>query len=388
MYPPHSLGGYEIAWEGAVRHLCDRGHEVQVLASDFSLPGVDPGDERGVHRQLRWYLEGERIVSPGPLRRIAIERHNSRVLDRLLDEFRPDVVSWWSMGAMSLSLIERVRRRGIPAVGFVHDEWLAYGPKVDAWLRMCWRIRPFDRLLGAVVGVPSRIDLADAARWVFNSDYVRRHAEGWDLNLGDTEVLPPGVEDAFATAGRERSPGEWGGRLLAVGRLDPRKGHRTAIGALAGLPGASLRIAGAGHEEAELREVAQRFAPGRVEIGPVPRAEMPRVYASADALLFPVSWEEPFGLAPLEAMAAGTPVIATGTGGSAEYLADEENCLLVPPEDPEALAAAVRRLEGDPALRELLAEGGRRTASARSASAFNEGVERLLREAAGQGRPG
>ena len=90
-----------------------------------------------------------------------------------------------------------------------------------------------------------------------------------------------------------------------------------------------------------------------------PRDALAGVYAGADALLFCVEWPEPFGLVPLEAMAVGTPVVATGTGGSAEYLRDGENCLLVEPGDADARSPrAVRRLAGDPELR-AAAAGGR-----------------------------
>src|SRR5207237_9395128 len=85
--------------------------------------------------------------------------------------------------------------------------------------------------------------------------------------------------------------------------------------------------------------------------------------AEADALLFPVLWDEPFGLVPIEAMACATPVIATGTGGSAEFLEHEANCLLVPRGDARALAAAVQRLAGDHELRTHIVAGGLRTAS-------------------------
>jgi glycogen synthase len=87
-------------------------------------------------------------------------------------------------------------------------------------------------------------------------------------------------------------------------------------------------------------------------------------------VLFPVRWEEPWGLVPLEAMAAGRPVVATATGGAAEYLRDGENALVVPPDDPVALAAAVRRLE-DEGLRARLVAGGRATAARYPRAAFD-----------------
>jgi glycosyltransferase involved in cell wall biosynthesis len=81
-------------------------------------------------------------------------------------------------------------------------------------------------------------------------------------------------------------------------------------------------------------------------------------------------------------MALARPVIATGRGGSGEYLRDGANCLIVPPEDPPAIAAAVRRLGGDPALRERLREGGLQTAQGHTETVFNEAVREALERAA------
>jgi glycosyltransferase involved in cell wall biosynthesis len=120
----------------------------------------------------------------------------------------------------------------------------------------------------------------------------------------------------------------------------------------------------------------------------LPRDRVAAAYAEADAVLFPVIWAEPWGLVPLEAMSVGRPVVATGTGGSGEYLRDGENCLLFEPhDDPGALAAAVRRLSEDEALRRRLREGGFETARSHTERRFNEAIAAALVEAAHERRP-
>jgi glycosyltransferase involved in cell wall biosynthesis len=112
-------------------------------------------------------------------------------------------------------------------------------------------------------------------------------------------------------------------------------------------------------------------------------AELPAIYDECNAVLFPVRWSEPQGIVPLEAMALGRPVVATGTGGSGEYLQDAENCLISPPSDPQALAAAVGRLAADPALRARLRAGGEATAAELTEPKFNRRVLAALTAAAG-----
>ena len=113
------------------------------------------------------------------------------------------------------------------------------------------------------------------------------------------------------------------------------------------------------------------------------RAELPAEYEASDVVVFPVTWEEPWGLVPIEAMALGRPVVATGRGGSGEYLRDGENALVFPPSEAPALAAAVRRLADDPALRTRLREGGLATAPLHTEEVFNAAVVAELERACG-----
>ncbi|HEX6457330.1 MAG TPA: glycosyltransferase [Thermoleophilaceae bacterium] len=386
MYPPHHYGGYELVWASAVEHLRARGHDVRVLTTDTRTGTAQP-DSDDVHRELRWHLRGGEFERLGPLARVRMARHNHRVLDRHLADFRPDVVAWWSMGGLTLTLLESVRRESLPAVAFVHDEWLDYGRWVDPWLSAVYgprrgRIAP---LAERVARIPASVNFARAATYVFVSDFTRRHALNAGLGALRTEVAHSGIHEDYLDPAPEQ---EWGWRLLYVGRLDPRKGVDVAVEALAHLPSeATLDLAG-GWDRKEEARLAERAAALGVDdrvsfAGQLERDELLRAYAAADAVVFPVRWSEPWGLVPLEAMARGRPVVATGRGGSGEYLRDGENCLLVEADSAEALATALRRLAAEPALRARLREGGLATAPLHTEQVFNEAVEHAVLEAAG-----
>jgi glycosyltransferase involved in cell wall biosynthesis len=226
--------------------------------------------------------------------------------------------------------------------------------------------------------VPAHVDLDRAASWAFISEATRAKALG-TVGLERTRVIHAGIDRGLFD---ERAEHGWDGRLLYVGRIDARKGIETAIRALAGLPEATLTVDGAGdgRELARLRGLAEALGlRDRVRFRRSARADLPGRYADADVVLFPVLWEEPWGLVPLEAMAVGTPVIATGIGGSREYLRDQENCLLFEPrDDPAGLAAAVGRLAGDRSLRRRLRRRGLETAAAFDQSRFCAEVAELI----------
>ncbi len=92
------------------------------------------------------------------------------------------------------------------------------------------------------------------------------------------------------------------------------------------------------------------------------RDDLPRLLGSATVVVVPSLWAEAFGLTVVEAMAAGVPVVATRTGGIPELIADGQTGLLVPPNDPEALADAINRLLGDAALRTRVVRQAREAA--------------------------
>ncbi len=101
----------------------------------------------------------------------------------------------------------------------------------------------------------------------------------------------------------------------------------------------------------------------RVSItGGIPRAELLARYAAADVFVFPSIWDEGFGLPPVEAMAAGVPVVATRSGAVVETVLDGSTGILVDKNDPAGLAAGIARLLDDAGLRASMGENGRRRA--------------------------
>lgn len=388
LYPPHHFGGYEQVWASAVNHLRGQGHEVRVLAVDYRHPHQEDGNDPDVFRTLRWYWKDHAFAALGLGERLEVERHNHRQLALHLRALRPDVLSFWSMGGMSHSLIEATRRRGLPIVAFVHDQWLDYGRGTDQWTRMfaARRYQPAAPLVQALTRVPTTVSYGAAARYVFVSEFTRQRALALGLNLTDTAVAHSGIASLFHSPGPAN---DWKWRLLYVGRLHPDKGIEEAVRCLALLPEqATLTFAGTWdpRDASALGElVSDLQLQGRVTmLGQLAAERIAELYRGSDVLLFPVRWDEPWGLVPLESMACGCPVIATGRGGSAEYLRDGENCLLAPGGSPPALAAAVRRLAASPAVRQRVREGGLATAARYTDDAFNRSVERHLGEVAGQ----
>jgi glycosyltransferase involved in cell wall biosynthesis len=172
------------------------------------------------------------------------------------------------------------------------------------------------------------------------------------------------------------APGPAGDRdgVLFVGRLTPHKGIDRLLRALPA--GAALRIAGSGgHDrrppERDYPALLRRLAAGRdvAFLGPVPDAALPGLYRGAAVLALPsqdrtcygrhVPVSELLGLAAIEAMASGTPVVASRIGGLAEVVVDGETGLLVPPGDVAALGDGLSRLLADRRLAARLGANAR-----------------------------
>jgi len=171
-------------------------------------------------------------------------------------------------------------------------------------------------------------------------------------------------------------------RLLFVGPHEPRKGLRYLLQAVAFLRSTGLAVRlttiGTGSQVPELKKLAEDLRiSDAVEfkgyITDQDDSRLPEMYATADIFVLP-SLEEGFGFVLVEAMASGLPVVAANVSAIPEVIGDAG--ILVPPRDPRALAAALRRLINDRDLRSQLGERGRKRAETHFS--WDESLSRII----------
>lgn len=252
-----------------------------------------------------------------------------RILKREVRSFRPDVVLTWMNRATAFC--PRPDDEG----GFRHIGTPRgyYDPK---YYRRC------DHLV---------VTTDDLSRY-----YLDR---GWPAdrlsvipNFAPFEPLPAISRTALDTPADARV-------LLGLGRLHPNKAFDTLLAALVGLPDDFLWIAGTGPQEEELQSLARQLGVAERVRFLGWRDDAAALLAAADVFVCS-SRHEPFGNIVIEAWMYGTPIVAAASEGPAALIEDGVTGLLVPVDDPSAMAAAISRLADAPALAAGLAEAGRR----------------------------
>jgi glycosyltransferase involved in cell wall biosynthesis len=198
-------------------------------------------------------------------------------------------------------------------------------------------IGPASLLLSPVLGWLRRMDVAGAARvdaFVANSrhvaDRIKRH-----YGRSSSVVHPPVDVERFLAL--RRDPGDF---YLAFGRVVPYKRVELAVAACARL-GRPIKVAGDGRALAAVRAGA---GPDSEFLGRVSDEQLDELLSRARGLVF--AGEEDFGIVPVEAQAAGVPVIAYGVGGASESVLDGRTGVLFAEQTIESLSNAIERLEG------------------------------------------
>ena len=340
IWPP-DVGGPASHAPALAEALLEAGHTVEVVTTADRTPAPRP-------YPLRWVARGR----PAPLRHLAVVREvrsAARCADRV---YATTMVRRAALGAA-------LARRPL-VVKLVADE--AYERERRAG-RFAGTLEQFQAERGGLrvrlLRATRTAALRRASRVLVPSAYLRAIALGWGLDPARTTVVAnpapevpvhPTRDEARAALGIE------GFALGVAGRLTEQKALEDTLAALARVPRVALLVLGDGPERAALeRRAAQLDVSDRVRfLGAGTRDDVIVLFRAVDAALLTSAWENlPHTL--LEALAAGTPVIATAVGGIPEVVRDGENGLLVPPRDVAAAASAIDRLVRDEVLRASLA---------------------------------
>jgi len=380
LHPDIGLGGAERLVVDAAVELQAAGHRVTLYTSHHDRARAFPETVDGtldvrVHGGFLPHHVLQRLRAPCAVARAAWLATTALAPGRH-DVVVCDVVTH----AIPLA---RARARA-PVVLYCHFPDLLLAPRRDGVYR--WYRAPIDGL--------ERAATARADRVLVNSRFTAARVRAAFPELArEPEVVYPGV----ALDPREPSPPA-GATILCVSRFDPAKRLERAVDALAALRDllapdelAPVRLVIAGGYDARLAECRATFdglAARAAGLGLADRVALVRSPSDADlrALLSRARCvvytpeDEHFGLVPLEAMAAGRPVVAVSAGGPAETIRDGETGILCPP-DAGAFAGALARLLREPETARRMGAAGRRHVAARfSRAAFGARLEAVLRD--------
>jgi glycosyltransferase involved in cell wall biosynthesis len=366
-YYPH-VGGIEELTRQLALALRARGHETAVLTNRWP-DGVAKYERLGG-------IDVTRLPFPLPAARpaqavrfLAAAPSAARAVARHVREWRPDVVHVIGGGPQSVYLGMLARRLGAPLVFTTQGE-LSF----DAQLA-------FEH--SATLRAGLRRTVRQSRTVTACSAFTLRNLGAFVEPTCPSLVIPNGVDPEEFAHGSGADAG-FEPFLLAVGRLVPQKGFDVLLDAFAisDLAGVNLVIAGDGFlREALARRAAELEIVDRVYLlGAVSRRGLVALMHGAMAFALP-SRGEAFGIALLEAMAAGVPSVAAAAGGVPELARDGENALVVATEDAEALSSALDRLVSDRQLRIQLSAGGRETARKLAWSRIVEQYEAVYKQA-------
>lgn len=379
VFPP-AIGGPSLQTKQIAHGLIARGLTVQVMTygaphQSGTVEGI-PIEYLDDSAQAHWW---------GKLGR------NWRVfqaLNRAIQRVQPDVIHMQTAaGNLALLTGLAARRHRIPSLLKYTADLVAQRASLEdfsqvqrgwgrlrQWLKQR-RDEDFQRLL---FGLYTRI-------WATTPAFYTRLQAHYHVAAEKCWLMPNFIDlQPFAAIAQQRlttaQPSKANLELLTVARLFPVKGLDVYVQALAQLPDLPIRvrIVGSGDDRYQryLQNLATELGVGdRLTFtGAIAPDQIAAAYATADLFVLP-SRHEPFGIVLLEAMAAGVPIVATAVDGIPQVVEAGVSAQLVPPDDADSLAIALRTLIAAPELRQALAIAGQVRAQH---FALAQGLQNLL----------
>jgi len=328
-------GGAETHAIQLLQELSRRGHLVFLVTCNgrTEVKGMPPGVV------AKYQLP---FQSLNPLDQIRVYRK----LAEIVREHRIEIVhAHHRTGGVFAECI--FRGTGVPYVISIHDTW----PRAPLK-------RLHGKFLRRLIAVSEFIKCEMVADFGFDPERIRVIHNGVDPTIFEKDS-----RDA-AAAFRKECGIEDEVVLSLIARVTRAKGHYTLIEALRLAPrelNYKCLIVGEGKEREKLQQLAAKYGLERKVLFTGFEANIPAVLQASDVVLMP-SYQEPFGLAVVEAMLSRTPVIGSDSGAIPEIITGNRDGLLFPKSDAAALAQNIQILVADEALRRRLGEEGYRTA--------------------------
>jgi starch synthase len=370
-YPPHIYGGAGVVADQLSRALAAR------MAVEVRCFG--PRDPRRDGITVRGYTPWERVGGKGAPRFVPALETLSIGLAMARDEVDADVVhahTWYAdMGAFWIGMLYR-----IPLVVTLHSmeplrpwkaDQLGSGYLVSSWIE--------------------KTAVESAQRVIAVSHKMREDILAhFDADPARVVVIHNGIDpDQFKRTEARDALDRFGVRqpyVLFVGRITDQKGIFHLLEAAPRLPaGVQVVLCASAPDTPEIEERLRRAVQGRPNVvwinEMVPVDVVTQLYSHAAVFVCP-SVYEPFGLINLEAMACQAPVVASAVGGIVEVVEDGQTGLLVPPAQPDPLAAAIRSVLDDPTRARQMGLAGRKRVEEKFAwAAVAERTEQVYAEA-------
>ncbi|OGJ58203.1 hypothetical protein A3H22_03910 [Candidatus Peribacteria bacterium RIFCSPLOWO2_12_FULL_55_15] len=349
-----TYGGAEVQTLSLMKGLRERGHEVAFLGSCQVL----------LEKAISYQLSAIRLdIGPPPVTKwgaVSFLWRKFGMRRKLQSNFQlPDAICMLSL-TEKLLLTEWALRQGIRVFWIEHDRigrWLRWNP----WLP---KLRRLSRLATTVVvsDLSKRI-YVEKLGWnpenivvIPNGiDLQKMGTRDWELGTGymtDTSINVPGPRSQVPFL-----------HIGTIARLSPEKGVDLLIEAIKDLPNVHLTIVGTGRDEHRIQQLIDAANSITQEpnnlitlLQSVP--DIAAFYRSLDIFVLPSRDHDPCPLAPIEAMACGIPVIMTDACGTAEYVENEKEAIVVPAGSSGALRKTILRLRNDADLRHRLAARG------------------------------
>jgi glycosyltransferase involved in cell wall biosynthesis len=339
IWPP-DVGGPASHAPALAAALLEAGHEVEVVTTAEQPPAPTA-------YPVRWVARSRAT----PIRHLAVVREVARAARRADRVYATTMVRRAAAGAA-------LARRPL-VVKLVADEAFERGRRSGRFEGTIEDFQHGGGLRARLLRGSRNAALRRAERVLVPSAYLREIALTWGLRPERVSVVPNPAPELPPLPPREAARdalGVHGFALATAGRLTAQKALGDALAAVAMTPDVELLVMGDGPERRALERRAAELGLGdRARfLGTGSRDDVVSLFAAADAALFTSAWEN-LPHAMLEALAAGTPVIATAVGGIPEVVRDGVNGLLVPAGDVDALARAIGRVAEGASLRASLA---------------------------------